>query len=140
MPFRSQSGSVGGVRKAGSLRHAREDRYDRGADVGGGGREYNAVTTQLMQSIDRYRSLDGLLIMAATNYLDGLEPTLIRDDSFIWMMPATEIARTTAPMPIATITSTSVTPSSARGQGAERIADPLQAPLDADPSDGTAAS
>ena len=53
-----------------------------GADAGGGGREYNTVTTQLMQSIDRYRSLDGLLIMAATNYLDGLEPTLIRDGRF----------------------------------------------------------
>jgi transitional endoplasmic reticulum ATPase len=35
-----------------------------------------------MQSIDRYRSLDGLLIMAATNSLDGLEPTLIRDGRF----------------------------------------------------------
>jgi transitional endoplasmic reticulum ATPase len=53
-----------------------------GADAGGGGREYNTVTTQLMQSIDRYRSLDGLLIMAATNYLDGLEPTLTRDGRF----------------------------------------------------------
>jgi transitional endoplasmic reticulum ATPase len=53
-----------------------------GTDAGGGGREYNAVTTQLMQSIDRYRSLDGLLIMAATNSLDGLDPTLIRDGRF----------------------------------------------------------
>jgi transitional endoplasmic reticulum ATPase len=53
-----------------------------GTDAGGGGREYNAVTTQLMQSIDRYRPLDGLLIMAATNSLDGLEPTLIRDGRF----------------------------------------------------------
>ena len=53
-----------------------------GTDAGGGGREYNAVTTQLMQSIDRYRSLDGLLIMAATNSLDGLEPTLMRDGRF----------------------------------------------------------
>ncbi len=53
-----------------------------GTDVGGGGREYNTVTTQLMQSIDRYRSLDALLIVAATNFLDGLEPTLIRDGRF----------------------------------------------------------
>lgn len=53
-----------------------------GTDVGGGGREYNTVTTQLMQSIDRYRNLDGLLIVAATNYLEGLEPTLIRDGRF----------------------------------------------------------
>ena len=35
-----------------------------------------------MQSMDQYRALDGLLIMAATNYLDGLEPTLIRDGRF----------------------------------------------------------
>jgi transitional endoplasmic reticulum ATPase len=53
-----------------------------GTDAGGGGREYNTVTTQLMQSIDRYRSLDGLLIIAASNYLDGLEPTLIREGRF----------------------------------------------------------
>ena len=53
-----------------------------GTDAGGGGREYNTVTTQLMQSIDQYRSIEGLLLMAATNYLDGLEPTLIRDGRF----------------------------------------------------------
>jgi transitional endoplasmic reticulum ATPase len=53
-----------------------------GTDAGGGGREYNTVTTQLMQSIDRYRNLNGLLMVAATNFLDGLEPTLIRDGRF----------------------------------------------------------
>jgi transitional endoplasmic reticulum ATPase len=53
-----------------------------GIDVGGAGREFNTVTTQLMQSIDRYRTLDGLLLMAATNHLDGLEPTLIREGRF----------------------------------------------------------
>lgn len=53
-----------------------------GTDTGGGGREYNSLVTQLMQSIDQYRQLDGLLIIAATNYLDGLEPTLIRDGRF----------------------------------------------------------
>lgn len=53
-----------------------------GSDAGGGGREYNTVTTQLMQSIDRYRNLDGLLLVAATNFLDGLEPTLVRDGRF----------------------------------------------------------
>jgi transitional endoplasmic reticulum ATPase len=35
-----------------------------------------------MQSIDRHRSLEGLLLMAATNHLDGLEPTLIREGRF----------------------------------------------------------
>ncbi|MEZ5399218.1 MAG: AAA family ATPase [Bryobacteraceae bacterium] len=53
-----------------------------GSDAGGAGREFNTVTTQLMQSIDRYRNLDGFLMMAATNHLDGLEPTLIRDGRF----------------------------------------------------------
>lgn len=53
-----------------------------GIDAGGAGREFNTVTTQLMQSIDRYRTLDGLLLMAATNHLDGLEPTLIREGRF----------------------------------------------------------
>lgn len=53
-----------------------------GTDIGGGGREHNAVTTQLMQSIDKYRPVEGLLIVAATNSLDGLEPTLIREGRF----------------------------------------------------------
>ena len=53
-----------------------------GTDAGGGGREYNSLVTQLMQSIDQHRQMDGLLIVAATNYLDGLEPTLIRDGRF----------------------------------------------------------
>jgi len=53
-----------------------------GVDAGGAGREFNTVTTQLMQSIDRYRNLEGLLLMAATNHLDGLEPTLIREGRF----------------------------------------------------------
>ena len=44
--------------------------------------KYNSLVTQLMQSIDQYRQMDGLLIVAATNYLDGLEPTLIRDGRF----------------------------------------------------------
>ncbi|MFN7543087.1 MAG: AAA family ATPase [Acidobacteriota bacterium] len=53
-----------------------------GTDAGGGGREHNAVTTQLMQSIDKYRSVEGLMIVAATNSLDGLEPTLTREGRF----------------------------------------------------------
>lgn len=53
-----------------------------GTDAGGGGREYNSLVTQLMQSIDQHRNTGGLLIMAATNFLDGLEPTLVRDGRF----------------------------------------------------------
>ena len=40
-----------------------------GADpASSSGREYNTVTTQLMQSLDRYGSLDGLLVMASTRF------------------------------------------------------------------------
>jgi transitional endoplasmic reticulum ATPase len=35
-----------------------------------------------MQSIDQYRTVDGILVMAATNHLDGMEPTLIREGRF----------------------------------------------------------
>jgi transitional endoplasmic reticulum ATPase len=35
-----------------------------------------------MQSIDQHRHLEGFLLMAATNDLDGLEPTLIREGRF----------------------------------------------------------
>ncbi len=61
---------------------SRKQAQGNGTDSGGGGREFNLVATQLMQSIDQYRQVDGLLIMAATNYLDGLEPTLVRDGRF----------------------------------------------------------
>ena len=61
---------------------SRKQAQGSGTDPGGGGREFNSVATQLMQSIDQYRQMDGLLIMAATNYLDGLEPTLTRDGRF----------------------------------------------------------
>lgn len=53
-----------------------------GSDSGGAGREYNTILTQLMQSIDECRNVEGLLIVAATNYIDTLEPTLIRDGRF----------------------------------------------------------
>ncbi len=61
---------------------SRKQPHGSGTDAGGGGREYNTVTTQLMQSIDRYRTVDGMLVMAATNHLDGMEPTLIREGRF----------------------------------------------------------
>lgn len=61
---------------------SRRQAQGQGTDAGGAGREYNTVTTQLMSAVDKYRSMDGLLIMAATNQLDGLEPTLIRDGRF----------------------------------------------------------
>jgi len=61
---------------------SRKQEQGHGTDSGGGGREYNSLVTQLMQSIDQYRQMEGFLIVAATNYLDGLEPTLIRDGRF----------------------------------------------------------
>src|SRR5579884_1130249 len=54
----------------------------RDGDPGGAGRMYNTVTIQLMQSIDEYRSLHGLIIMAATNFLDAVDSALIRDGRF----------------------------------------------------------
>ncbi len=61
---------------------SRKQTMGSGVDAGGAGREFNTVTTQLMQSIDRYRNVEGMLLMAATNHLDGLEPTLIREGRF----------------------------------------------------------
>lgn len=61
---------------------SRKQAQGNGTDAGGAGREYNAVTTQLMQSIDQSRQWDGFLLMAATNVLEGLEPTLIREGRF----------------------------------------------------------
>ena len=52
------------------------------SDPGGAGRMYNTVTTQLMQSIDTYRNKQGLIIMAATNFLDAVDSALIRDGRF----------------------------------------------------------
>ena len=51
-------------------------------DRGSANREYNNITIQLMQSVDQYRSSSGLVLMAATNVLDGLDPALIREGRF----------------------------------------------------------
>ena len=45
-------------------------------------REFNNMTIQLMQCIDQYRRVPGLLIMAATNTLESLDPALIREGRF----------------------------------------------------------
>lgn len=49
---------------------------------GPGSREFNNVTIQLMQCIDQYRKTPGLVLMAATNALDNLDPALIREGRF----------------------------------------------------------
>ena len=51
-------------------------------DVGGGARAYNAIVTELMQCVDRYRSEPGFILMAATNFYDGLDEALVRDLRF----------------------------------------------------------
>jgi transitional endoplasmic reticulum ATPase len=52
-----------------------------GASVSGT-RVFNNTTIQLMQCIDQYRRVPGLLIMAATNSVDSLDPALIREGRF----------------------------------------------------------
>jgi transitional endoplasmic reticulum ATPase len=51
-------------------------------DPGGAGREFNNMVVQLMQSIDYYHDLPGFILMAATNFLDGLDEALIRPGRF----------------------------------------------------------
>jgi transitional endoplasmic reticulum ATPase len=53
-----------------------------GLSPGTGHREYNNITIQLMQSIDQHRETPGLVLMAATNVLDGLDPALTREGRF----------------------------------------------------------
>ena len=52
------------------------------SDPTGSGRERNNTVIQLMQCIDQYRALNGFVLMAATNLLDGLDPALIREGRF----------------------------------------------------------
>ena len=64
-----------------SLGGSRQTAAGRG-DPTGSGREFNTIITQLMQSIDQYRAMDGFVLMAATDLLDGLDPALIREGRF----------------------------------------------------------
>lgn len=64
-----------------SLGSARQQ-VGRDGDPGGAGRMLNAATIQLMHSIDAHRNLPGLVIMAATNFLEAVDPALIRDGRF----------------------------------------------------------
>ena len=53
-----------------------------GGDPGGAGRSYNNMAIELMQSIDQARTEPGLVLMAATNVIDGLDEALIREGRF----------------------------------------------------------
>ncbi|HEV2416429.1 MAG TPA: AAA family ATPase [Terriglobia bacterium] len=57
-------------------------RQNLGGDPGGGGRAYNNMTIELMQSIDQVRAEPGCIVMAATNLIDGLDEALVRDGRF----------------------------------------------------------
>jgi transitional endoplasmic reticulum ATPase len=57
-------------------------RQDAISDPGGAGREFNNITMALMSAIDHCRALDGFVLMAATNRLDGLDESLIREGRF----------------------------------------------------------
>ena len=51
-------------------------------DRGGGAKLYNSVVTELMQCIDQYRGATGFVLMAATNFYEGLDEALVRDMRF----------------------------------------------------------
>ena len=55
---------------------------DTGISPGTWNRGYNNITIQMMQSVDAYRNTPGLIIMAATNVLESLEPALVREGRF----------------------------------------------------------
>ena len=55
---------------------------DTGISPGTWNRGYNNITIQVMQSIDQHREGAGLVIMAATNAIENLDPALIREGRF----------------------------------------------------------
>lgn len=57
-------------------------RQDAISDPGGAGREFNNITMGLMSAIDHYRAIQGFVLMAATNRLEGLDEALIREGRF----------------------------------------------------------
>ena len=51
-------------------------------DTGGAARMYNSTTNRLMGCIDEARKTGGVVLMAATNFYDGLDRALIREGRF----------------------------------------------------------
>ena len=51
-------------------------------DVGGAARSFNSMTARLMECIDDARRKNGVILMGATNFYDGLDRALIRDGRF----------------------------------------------------------
>ena len=54
----------------------------RNDDGGGAAKLYNSVVTELMQCVDQYRGTTGFILMAATNFYEGLDEALVRDMRF----------------------------------------------------------
>ena len=54
----------------------------RNDDGGGAAKLYNSVVTELMQCVDQYRGSTGFILMAATNFYEGLDEALVRDMRF----------------------------------------------------------
>jgi transitional endoplasmic reticulum ATPase len=61
---------------------AKRQELGEGDDAGGAGRGYNSATNQLMACIDKARAQSGLILVAATNFYDGLDRALIREGRF----------------------------------------------------------
>ena len=53
-----------------------------GDDTGGAARSFNSFTGRLMGCIDEARKTPGVVLMAATNFYDGLDRALIREGRF----------------------------------------------------------
>jgi SpoVK/Ycf46/Vps4 family AAA+-type ATPase len=48
-------------------------------DTGGAARSFNSMTARLMECVDDARKYPGLILIAATNFYDGLDRALIRE-------------------------------------------------------------
>ena len=51
-------------------------------DTGGAARSFNSMTARLMECVDDSRKHPGLILIAATNFYDGLDRSLIREGRF----------------------------------------------------------
>jgi transitional endoplasmic reticulum ATPase len=50
-----------------------------GGDPGGAGRSFNSATTKFMEMMTKYRDVPGLVLMLATNKIEGLDEAVIRE-------------------------------------------------------------
>ncbi|MGH9375108.1 MAG: AAA family ATPase, partial [Terriglobia bacterium] len=50
-----------------------------GGDPTGSGRSFNSATTKFMEMMTKYRDVPGLVLMLATNRMEGLDEAVIRD-------------------------------------------------------------